>query len=90
MEYKNFEKLQNEEEREDIEIAKIRKSGKKVKISREEFFDKFDPSFCRYCMNYNDEEDSCNAGVSFEYWEEMDREGMECEKYDYIYEEDDE
>ncbi len=85
-----WDKLQKEEEKEDIILEKIRKSGKKVKVTSEEYFDHFDPTFCRYCMNCNDEDGGCNAGITIEQWHEMHINGIECEKYDYIYETDDE
>lgn len=83
-----IEKLQKEwekEEKENIELEKARKKGKKIEVTEEEYDKNFDPTFCRYCMNYDDETDDCKAGITMEEWEKMDKEGEECDKYDYIY-----
>ncbi len=78
-------KAEIEEEKEDIMLNNIRKSGKKKKVSSDEFYE-HNEIWCRYCMNYNDDDDSCKAGVSDEEWDEIDRSGEDCEKFDYIYE----
>lgn len=76
----------NEEEQEDIEIENIRKSGKKKIITEEEYGEKFDPQFCRYCMNYIDETDSCKKGLP-DPAHTKDEDGfyIDCEEYDFIY-----
>lgn len=83
---KEMEELWENEEEEDNELKKIRKSGMKTKVTLERYNDTFDPTFCRYCMNYDDDTDGCKAGISQKEWEKMDRNGKECEKYDYIFE----
>ena len=45
---------------------------------------------CIMILNCNDEDGGCNAGITIEQWHEMHINGIECEKYDYIYETDDE
>lgn len=79
--------LELDEDEEDEEIRKIVDSGKRKIVSNEFYAEFFDPTYCRYCMNYNWANDSCKVNSSYNY---MAKERGECEEWKYIFRSEDE
>ncbi len=79
-------------ELENMQTKEIIKSGKKKKVSREIYSDHFDPSQCRFCMNYDFDTDSCKKDMpNIDPWYTKDNDlPDECEEWNYVYEIDDE
>lgn len=83
-----FIALNAEAEFESEKNNKIIKSGKKKIVSNQIYSEHFDPSDCRYCMNYDMENDSCRENMpNIDPWYTKDNDlPDDCEKWDYIYE----
>lgn len=79
-------------ELENIENQKIIESGQKKKVNSEVFYDNFDTSDCRFCMNFDYRTEECKKHMpNINPWYTKDM-GIpdECEEWDYIYEEENE
>lgn len=74
--------LELDEEDEDEEIRKIIESGKRKTVTNEFYFENFDPSLCRYCMNLNMNDDTCKVNSPYDY---MAKDRGECEYWEYIF-----
>ncbi len=71
-----------EEDEEDYEIEKIVESGERKIVSSDFYSDYFDPSYCRYCMNYNWKDDTCKVNSTYNY---MAKDRGNCEEWIYIF-----
>ncbi len=78
-------------ELENIQLREIIKSGKKKKVNIDIYSDHFDPSQCRFCMNYNFDTDTCKMNMpNIDPWYTKDNNLLDmCEAWDYVYEIDD-
>lgn len=80
--------LEEQNELENKVLAKIVESGEKKKVSVEIYSEHFDPSECRYCMNFNFKTNTCKKNMpNIDPWYTKDN-GLidECIEWDYIYE----
>lgn len=89
---KEFEMLDAKIELENLQNKEIIKGGKKKKVSKKIYSEHFDPSECRFCMNFVFEYESCKKNMpNIDPWYTKDNNlPDECEEWDYIYELEDE
>ncbi len=73
----------NNKEIELSEEEKIRRSGIKKKVSKDNYFP--DPCDCESCMYYDEENNICKKNNEFFYHDMFEGE-IECDDYSYIYE----
>lgn len=87
---KEMEEDDKKREKECKEAEEIRKKGIKIKVNDEKYFENLDLSDCVFCMNFDDETETCKEKMpNIDPWYTKDN-GLpdECEKFDYIYETD--
>lgn len=82
-----FIELDRKENIENKELEKIIESGKKKEVDNMTYFEHFDPSDCRYCMNFIFKSDTCKKNMpNIDPWYTKDNDLLdECEEWEYVY-----